>query len=291
MNRSRLMLTFVSALIVALAASYFVYRQLVSAAATAQAKGEPVVAAARDLSIGSKLSEIDVKLVYWTTGSPPAGVIPDVSAALGRALIYPLTEGELVLESKLARVGSGAGLASVIAEGMRAVSIRVDEVVAVAGFVTAGTHVDVLLTGKPGTGTARAAAETLTQTILEDAQVLAAGQEIQPDAEGKPKRVNVVTLLCTPEDAAKVVLAAGEGRIQLVLRNPTDQQELENLAMVKRADLYQNVLPAKKFTRPRAKPAPPRVVYVEPPAPTTAPVELIRGGSVSKVEVPLGATP
>ncbi len=284
MNRSRLLLTFIAALVVALGASYFVYQQLVSAAATAQATGQPVVAAARSVAVGSRLTDMDLKVIHWNSGPLPAGAIGDVSTALNRAVIYPVAEGELILENKLAREGSGAGLASVISDGMRAVSIRVDEVVAVAGFVTAGAHVDVLLTGNPGT----AQAEALTQTILEDVLVLAAGQDIQPDAEGKPQRVNVVTLLCTPEDAAKVILAASEGRIQLVLRNPSDQSALEKVALVKREDLYAHVLPPPKANRPRPAPAPPTVVYVEPPKPTTAPVELIRGRSVSQVEVPLG---
>jgi pilus assembly protein CpaB len=132
---------------------------------------------------------------------------------------------------------------------MRAVSIRVDEVVAVAGFVVAGTHVDIMLTGNPGSGE-----ELLTQTILEDVTVLAAGQSIQPDAEGKPQRVNVVTFLCTPEDAAKVILAASEGRIQLVLRNAVDNEGEDSGQ--DRKDMPRwvaaNCSPAPRLTRPVA---------------------------------------
>src|SRR5690349_11871939 len=116
---------------------------------------------------------------------------------------------------------------------MRAVSIRVDDVVAVAGFVAPGTRVDVLLTGTPGNKT-----EALTKTILQNVQVLAAGQKFQPDGQGKAEKVNVVTLLCTSEDAAKVTLAASDGRIQLVLRNPTDTVTPERVASVGRNSLY-----------------------------------------------------
>src|SRR5205814_255246 len=130
-----------------------------------------------------------------------------------------------------------------------------------AGFVGPGTKVDVLLTGNPTiTG---AASEPLTRTILENVQVLAAGQKIQPDAQGRPEKVNVVTLLCTPEDAAKVTLAGSEGRIQLVLRNPSDKLLAEKKALVMRRTLYGDALP-----RPVAVAAPVRRV-AKAPAPVT----------------------
>src|SRR5207253_806590 len=115
--------------------------------------------------------------------------------ASGRAVLYPLSENEMILEAKLAPVGAGAGLPAVIPPGMRAVSIRVDDVVAVAGYVMPGTRVDVLLTGSPGNRS-----DALTRTILENVLVLAAGQKIQPDGQGRPEKVSVVTLLCSGED-------------------------------------------------------------------------------------------
>lgn len=286
MNQSRLLLTFTLALVVALAASYLVYREL-STATSAEARGAPVVSAARDLEIGARLTETDLTVTRWPTGTTPAGAMTEVEQVVGRALVYPVFQGELVLSSKLAPEGTGAGLATVISEGMRAVSIRVDEVVAVAGFVVAGTRVDVLLTGVPGQGPRT---DALTQTILEDVQVLAAGQQIQPDAEGKPQRVNVVTLLCTPEDAARVVLAAAEGRIQLVLRNPADRTVHGKPATVNRKELYAGGAPPPKPSPVRrvVVPAPVPETLPEPPPPTTAPMELIRGTEVNQVEVPFG---
>lgn len=282
-NQSRLALTFTLALMLALAASYLVYSKLASAT-PAEAQGQQVVIAAADLTIGTPLTAEDLTLARWPTSDLPAGTAMDKEALIGRPLIYPVFKGEPILTSKLALEGSGAGLSAVIDEGMRAVSIRVDEVVAVAGFVVAGTHVDVMLTGNPGSGE-----ELLTQTILEDVTVLAAGQSIQPDAEGKPQRVNVVTFLCTPEDAARVILAASEGRIQLVLRNAVDQDDEEELAKklpkVGRRELFAGAAPAPRPVAAVRRPPPPPPAPIAPPAPEPISIMMIRGSQVSNVEL------
>ncbi len=276
-SQSRLTFTFILALVIALAASYFVYRQL-SSAAPVEAQGQQVIVAAVDLPIGTPLSEDDLEILIWPVDALPAGTAMDKEALIGRPLIYPVFKGEPILTAKLALEGSGAGLAAVIEEGMRAVSIRVDEVVAVAGFVVAGTHVDIMLTGNPGPGE-----EPLTQTILEDVLVLAAGQSIQPDAEGKPQTVNVVTFLCTPDDAAKVVLAASEGRIQLVLRNSVEQEDQvagNELPKIGRRELFGSAAPAPRRVAAAPAPAP-----IAPPAPEPVSIMMIRGSQVSKVEL------
>ncbi len=283
-NQSRLALTFILALVLALAASYLVYRQL-SSATPVEARGQQVVIAAADLPIGTPLTAEDLALARWPTSDLPTGTAMDKDALIGRPLIYPVFKGEPILTSKLALEGSGAGLSAVIDEGMRAVSIRVDEVVAVAGFVVAGTHVDVMLTGNPGSGE-----EQLTQTILEDVQVLAAGQSIQPDAEGKPQRVNVVTFLCTPEDAAKVILAASEGRIQLVLRNAVEKEDEEQLTKkdlpkVGRRELYAGAAPPPRPAVTRRAPPPPPPAPIAPPEPEPVSIMMIRGSQVSNVEL------
>jgi pilus assembly protein CpaB len=250
-----------------------------------EAQGQQVVIAAADLTIGTPLKEEDLAVTRWPTADLPAGTAMDKDALIGRPLIYPVFKGEPILTTKLALEGSGAGLSAVIDEGMRAVSIRVDEVVAVAGFVVAGTHVDIMLTGNPGSGE-----EQLTQTILEDVQVLAAGQSIQPDAEGKPQRVNVVTFLCTPDDAAKVILAASEGRIQLVLRNAVEKDDEElatkkDLPKVGRRELYAGgAPPPRPAAAPRRAPAPPPAP-IAPPEPEPVSIQMIRGGRVSNVEM------
>jgi pilus assembly protein CpaB len=289
MNQSRLLAAFALALVLGLVASFLVYRKLQEGTMKAVASTHQVVTASRDLEIGSKLESQDVKVLEWSAGNPPAGNFSKSEDVVGRAVLYPLVAGEPILEAKLAPVGAGAGLPATIPDGMRAVSIRVDEVVAVAGFVGPGARVDVLLTGNPGDG--RSGGEALTRTILENVQVLAAGQKVQPDAQGRPEKVNVVTLLCNPSDAAKVTLAANEGKIQLVLRNPTDSEKAAKDTMVARRALYGGALkeqPAPKVRvivkkEPVAPPPPP----VEPPPPTTGTIQMIRGERAASVEVPL----
>lgn len=289
MNKSRVLAAFSLALILGLVASFLVYKKLQQGTLRAVASTNRVVTAARDLDMGSKLEAQDLKLQDWSAGSPPAGAFTKIEDAAGRAALYPLVTGEPILEGKLAAVGSGAGLTAVIPEGMRAVSIRVDEVVAVAGFVGPGSRVDVLLTGTPGGGMNNG--ESLTRSILENVQVLAAGQKVQPDAQGKPEKVNVVTLLCNLDDAAKVTLAANDGRIQLVLRNPMDGLKAEKETLIGRRSLYGNA-PKEPSPRPvhvakAVAPPPPPPVVVAPPAPTTGSILIIRGERISSIEVPL----
>ncbi len=287
MNRSRLYLTFLLALMLAGGASLLVSQKL-NQGRVLSMPAATIVAAARDLDVGAALASEDLKMISWTSGQVPKGAFSKIADATGRAVLYPMFENEAILDAKLAPTGSGAGLPAVIPQGMRAVSIRVDDVVAVAGFVGPGTRVDVLLTGVSRN-------ESLTKTILENVQVLAAGQKIQPDSQGKAEKVNVVTLLCTSQDAAKVTLAANDGHIQLVLRNPMDTQKTDHGASVARGALYGEVfVPTARVVRvpvkvaalpPPALPAPP--VAIAPP-PTVVPptVIIIRGESVTRVEVP-----
>ncbi len=287
---SRLLITFILALVLAGAASVLVMKRLKQTGAQAGGPANQVVVAARNVELGSRLSEPDLKLVEWRA-SPPAGTFTKVADVVGRAAVYPLFQEEPVLEGKLAGVGSGAGLPAVIPDGMRAVSIRVDDVVAVAGFVGPGTRVDVLLTGDPSKGGRGGESEPLTKTILENVQVLAAGQKLEPDAQGKAERVNVVTLLCSPEDAAKVTLASSEGRIQLVLRNPGDKTKAEKQPQVGRQALYGGAAVPKPATvrraaAPKKVEPPPPPAPMAPPAPQITVIEIIRAQVVSKVELP-----
>jgi pilus assembly protein CpaB len=182
-----------------------------------------VVVAARDLPVGTVLAAPDVKVVDWPANALPPGYANDPGAIVGRGLITSVTAHEPLLAAKLASKEEGGGLPIVIPEGMRAVSVKVDEVVGVAGFVLPGTRVDVLATLTPTSGESEAA----TRVILQNVQTLAAGQTIQRDAEGKPQTVTVITLLVDPEQAEKLTLAATEGRIQLALRNTLDMGQIE----------------------------------------------------------------
>lgn len=180
-------------------------------------KGHAAVAS-RDLAVGTVLTPADVKVVEWPGAILPAGYISSSELAVGRGLTRSVQANEPFLESKLAPKGAGGGLSVAIAEGMRAVSVRVDEVVGVAGFVLPGTRVDVLLT----LDRSSKSNEPLTQALLQNIQTLAAGQQISQDKDGKPKTVPVITLLVTPEQAETLTLAANQGRIQLALRNSLD---------------------------------------------------------------------
>ncbi len=182
----------------------------------------PVVVAARDLDLGQVVTEDDVRLVDWPSDAVPEGYARSLNEVVGRGLIAELRTNEPVLNSKLAGAAEGAGLPPLIPTGMRALSVRVDEVVGVAGFVTPQTRVDVILTIQPN-----GSAEPRSKVILQNVRALAAGQEIRRDEDGKPMTVTVVTVLVTPEDAEKLVLASTQGRIQMALRNTLDLETVE----------------------------------------------------------------
>lgn len=182
----------------------------------------PVVVATRDLGLGHPLGEEDVRVVQWPAGAVPEGYARTTEELVGRSLISELRMNEPVLDAKLADAQAGAGLPPLIPEGMRALSVRVDDVVGVAGFVTPQTRVDIILTMEPD-----GSSETRSQVIMQNVPALAAGQEIRRDEEGRPMSVTVVTVLVSPPDAEKLVLAASRGRIQMALRNTLDLETVE----------------------------------------------------------------
>ena len=224
MNR-RFLAVVVFALVIALGASYLVYRIIENKVLQGpQTKNEAkVVVAARDLPIGTLLKDSDVKLATWSGTLPPQAIVK-VEDAVKHGVIATIYAGEPVLSSRLAATGAGAGMAATIPPGMRAVAVRVNDVVGVAGFVLPGMRVDLLISGTPPGGS-NANLGTQTRTLLQSIEVLSAGQNIQKDAEGKPISVPVVNLLVTPEQAERLSLATNETRIQLVLRNPLDTEE------------------------------------------------------------------
>lgn len=189
----------------------------------AEAPRSQVAVAARDLPIGTVLQAGDIRMIPWHSDAVPPGYVSDPARVVGRGLITPVSANELLLDAKLAPRGAGGGLAITIPDGMRAVSVRVDDVIGVAGFVLPGTRVDVVLTLPPKLERK----ETVTQVVLQDVRVLAAGQVVQQDAQGKPVTVSVITLLVSPRDGETLILAANEGKIQLALRNSLDEAEVE----------------------------------------------------------------
>ena len=220
MNR-RLLLILILALIGGASASYLVYRLAGTRSAAAPTPLAQVVMATRDIQIGTLVGPSDVRLGPWA-GTLPKGALTKLDAALNRGVIANLYAGEPILADRLAAAGSGGGLAAIIPPGMRASAVRVNEVVGLAGFVTPGMRVDVLMSGIPPGG--HAVDGPRVQTLLENIQVLSAGENLQKDSEGKPHVVQVVNLLVTPEQAEKLTLASNQTQIQLVLRNPLDTQ-------------------------------------------------------------------
>ena len=177
-----------------------------------------VVIAARPLSVGLTIKAEDLKVVKVPADAFPKGGFSKPEDVLDRPVISNILNEEALIEGRLAQRGSGVGLAPIIPVGMRAVTVRVNDVVGVAGFVLPGMRVDVLITGTPP-GTEN----RVTRTVLQNITVLSAGANIQTDATGKPVNAPNVTLLVTPQQAETLTLAGNEGRIQLVLRNAGDQ--------------------------------------------------------------------
>jgi pilus assembly protein CpaB len=212
----------VSAFVIAAACSYLVYRVVGTRLALGQQKATRVIVAVNDVKLGSVLKDTDLSTTD-ITGPLPKGAILKKQDAVGRGVVSDLYQGEPIVESRLAAVGSGGGLAATIRQGMRACAVKVDEVVGVAGFVTPGMRVDVLISGNPP-GPANVLQGTKVKTLLQNIQVLSAGTDIQKDAEGKPQQVQVVNLLVTPDQAELLSLASNQAKIQLVLRNPLDLQ-------------------------------------------------------------------
>lgn len=221
MNR-RLITILLIALVVAGGCTWLVVRLVgVRIAGSKPVETTRVVSAAKDIPLGEVLTSADLSTMS-IAGTLPKGAILKPEDAIGRGVVTQITQGEPVLESNLAILGSGGGLAPTIPPGMRACAVRVDEVVGVSGFVTPGMRVDVLVSGNPPGGSA--AEGVVTKTILQNIQVLSAGTDIQRDATGKAQQVQVVNLLVTPEQAEMLSLASNSLKIQLVLRNPLDTQ-------------------------------------------------------------------
>jgi pilus assembly protein CpaB len=265
MNQNRMLLGLAVAVAVALLLSTFVYRQFEKASNVKPVVTQRIVVAAKALPLGTRVQASNMRLIPWPAGEPVVGMFTRIEDCADRALITDVAANELILDSKLAPKEAGAGLPAVIPQGMRALSVAVNDVVGVAGFVTPGTMVDVLVTGKVSDG--GHGGDNITRTILENVRVLAAGQKIEQDREGKPQTVPVITLLVSPEDAGRLAMASTQGKIQLALRNTVDNKKVGPAAVLE-ANLFSGVAPAPKHTgpvkvaAPHPAPASPYVIEV-----------------------------
>ena len=275
MNRVRMFTVFLIALVAGGGLAYGTYSYLQNVPVrTVTVPTKKVVVANADLSLGSELGADDLTTLDWPAGAIPEGAFDNPTALVGRGLIASVVHHEPILPGKLASKEAGSGLPPIIPNGKRAVSVKVNEVIGVAGYVLPGTHVDVLATANASNG----AESMTTKVVLSNVEVLAAGTRLEQDSkDAKPIQVTVVTLLVTPEDAERLTLASTEGKIQLALRNPLD---LESPATpgIRPGMLLGNVqqrpavTPVRRATTSSPKSAP--AAAPQQPAPT---VEIIRG--------------
>lgn len=239
---------------------------------------QPVVVSAGDLPLGTELKKDDLTIANFPQGQVPEGTFASKDDIIGRGLIVSTVKNEPILAAKLASKEAGSGLPPVITQGMRAVSVRVNEVIGVAGYVLPGSRVDVVATASPTSQPQ----DATSKVILSNVQVLTAGTRLEQDAEkGKPMQVTVVTLLVYPEQSERLALASTEGKIQLALRNPLDTGAPETPGM-KQAVLLGLSTPAP--VRAAARPSARRAAEIGPVSQATVPVaaplptiEIIRG--------------
>jgi pilus assembly protein CpaB len=279
MNWQRLGGGLAISLIVGLLAGGFVFSQFKKMALAKSMPTIQVVVTSKPLPLGTRLQAGDLRLVTWPAAQPVLGMFTRIDDCVNRAVITSMVENEPLLEGKLAPKDGGAGLSATIPDGMRAVSVSVNDVIGVAGFVVPGTMVDVLVTGGTNFG-------NITRTILENVRVMAAGQKVEQDREGKPQTVPVITLLVSPQDANSLTMASTQGRIQLALRNTLDSKKVDPPPVLQ-AFLFGGMPtppPQVMRTAHVAAPKPP-----PPPPPEAFNVEVIRGDK--KEETKFQTTP
>lgn len=277
----RLLTVILMAVFVALVITAVFYQITVGRTNVATApETRALVVAKKELPMGSVITDQDVNLVLYPTDVYPAGGFGDIDEVVDRAVVQSILPNEPVIAGRVTEKGAGYGLAPLIPEGQRAMAIAVNQVSGVSGFILPGSNVDILLTGTPDNS-----ADRMTTTVLENVTVLSTGHRQQPNANGQPENVPVVNVLVTPEQAEMLTLATDAGKIQLVLRNPVDEEETsKERPAVRASDLY-----AKRDRRPvSAAPGPRRPTVVvqaapPPPAPVTHTVEMIRGDQRSEV--------
>ena len=300
MRNKRFFIVLAGALLFGLLAAVSVSRYLSSAQAYSKDLNRVVVAKVA-IPLGTKIIPEQVMVVQFSKESTPDGVFESPEKLVGRVAVVNIAAREPVTESRLAPEGTAGGLSAVIPEGYRAMTVKVDDVVGISGFIMPGTLVDVVVVIIPGdTGMQQ---DPISKIVLQSIKVLANGQNIdKPESEREANSVKAVTLLVTPEQAEKLALASSEGKLQLVMRNSIDQGDEQTKGINKRGLLGGDIaVPAPepgslKSERPEPKPAPRRVrVWSEPKAaPVVAPVpqaprasvEMIEGGKKRSVDFP-----
>lgn len=270
MNNSRAIFMLLIAAAAGLAAVVFGSRWMVTQTSSSTTR---VVVTTADISLGQRISPDVLKAVDWPAGSVPPGSFSDIQKLDGRVLKESVLTGEPVLEAKLSPVGTLGGLSAVINEGKRAITVRVNDVIGVAGFALPGNYVDIIVNTQKDANASHD--QNISKIVLEKILVLAVAQEVGRD-ETKPKVVDAVTLEVTPDQAEKIDLARSIGTLSLVLRNQIDPQATQTGGAT-RASLLDVAAPV-----PASAPAPVRAVqHVAARAPSNC-VQVISAGEMSK---------
>ena len=250
----RLITGLVVALLVSGGATFFISRKLAGHGAPHSSVAR-YVAPAHALQAGDVLKPDDLVLVDWPTSIALSNTFTKPGDLSGRVVIYPVAASQPIVDGYLAAPGSGIGLTTKIPDGMRAIALRSDEVMGVAGFIFPGSHLDVLVTCH-----SERSPEPITFSVLQDAEVLAVGQKSQPDPDGKPATATVVTLLLTPLDAQRAVLASTQGSFHFVLRSGSDKEKVKDVPIT--LARITGEIPAPLGGAPR--PLPVRKISIDP---------------------------
>ena len=261
MNTKRILIALTLALMVSGVSTWFVSTKMGAPVIAVKIPDLRYVAAASDLEAGQVLKADNTELVAWPSTRPVAGASSQAVEVVGREVLFPLAKGQPILDRDLSAPGSGTGFASKIPDGMRAVALRSDEVVGVAGLLTPGSHLDVLVTYRSD-----GSVEPLTATVLQNVVVLAAGHQVQPDPAGKISDVTIVTLLLTLEESQRAVLASTQGAIHFVLRNSGDKSHSDE-APIRLSQLAGHLVSPKQVA-----------AVVVPAVPKRHEIEVVMGG-------------
>lgn len=246
-------------------------------------QGVPVASAAVDLPLGAKLNGTQVKLVTWPKDAVPSGGYTNPSPLVGRVLVRPLSAGEVITESKLMPLKAGGIMTYMVPEGHRAVTVSVNEVAGVAGFITPNSRVDILLTiPRPGSANDK---DNISKIILQNVPVLATGQVTEQKEGGKPGVVPTVTLDVTPEEAEKLIVGTKKGSLQLLLRNVIDIASIDTKGATVAKALGTTEVQERVASVVRPSPQPRKAAIkltaTPPPAPAKYQVEVFKGGAKS----------
>lgn len=299
MRNKRLIIALAGAVLCGVLGVMLITRYLSNVQAYTRDLGNVVVAKV-EIPLGQRIAPDQLMLAQIPNGSAPEGAFRKVDEVVGRVAITPIGVREAVTEARLAPEGTGGGLSAVIPEGYRAMTVKVDDVVGVSGFVMPGSYVDVVAVIVPPTAQGVQSQGPISKIVLQHIKVLASGAKIDsPENQREPNNTKAVTLQVTPEQAEKLSLAANEGKLQLVMRSYTDQEDSQTKGVNKHSLLTDDSsadVPEPKTEQPKVvkkKPVTPKRVAAAMPreekpvvqAPRNS-VELIEGSKRREVDMP-----